>query len=127
VLDSREKSASIETAPKYSTAHTIEWCLCSSNLIEPVSHILALPNRPDPVKLCVVEIENGIAWASEWIILEPTNGEVAGGVDERLGYIGRLLPAIGTFLEAVDCGASEEIFDVRYVSLVAPEEIDVAS
>jgi hypothetical protein len=51
---------------------------------------------------------------------------VTSGVDERLGYIGWLFPAISAFLKAVDSGASEEEFDVRHVGLVAPEQIEVA-
>jgi hypothetical protein len=75
----------------------------------------------------MMEIENWIPWASKGVVLKTTNGEVASSVDERLGYIGRQFPTISAFLKAVDGGTSEQEFDVRYVRLIAPEEIDVAS
>ncbi len=74
----------------------------------------------------MVEVEDGIAGTSEGIILEATDGEVTGGVEERLRQGAIEFPSIRTFLEAVDIAAAEEEFNVLGAHLVGPEKIDVA-
>lgn len=73
-----------------------------------------------------MEEEDRVAGAGEGIVLETADGEVAGGVEERLGLGAVDLPAVGALFEAVDVIAAQQVLHVRRASLLAPEEVDVA-
>lgn len=74
----------------------------------------------------MVEVEDGIAGTGEGIILQTTDGKVAGSVEDWLGQSAIEFPSVGAFFEAVDIVAAEEEFHILCTDLVAPEEVDVA-
>jgi hypothetical protein len=108
------------------SGHTIKRRPRASNLRNPLPGILSLPNTVDAIKRCMMEVEDRITRAGKGIVLQPTDGEVTGGVEEWLGQGAIELPSVGAFLEAVDVVAAEEKFHVLGAHLVAPEEVDVA-
>lgn len=97
--------------------------------------ILRLPNSPDTIELCVVQIEDGVARAGEGVVLQAADGKVAGRVDLGLaaahvaavggGRVG-ILPAVRALLEAGHVRAVEQVLDVASTRLPAPVQIDVA-
>lgn len=88
--------------------------------------ILSLPDTIHAIEGGMVEVEDRIAGAGEGIVLEATDGEVTGGVEERLRLGAIDFPSVGAFLEAIDISAAEEEFDVLGAHLVGPEQVDVA-
>lgn len=79
------------------------------------------------IELSVVEVKRRVSRAGKRIVGESTDGEVTGGVEDRLRDATGELPAIGTFLKAFNIGAAEEELDIARLGLFAPEQVDVAS
>ncbi len=115
-----------QMSERVSEERTVERSLCASNLIEPVLRILCLPDTKEPIKCRMMEVEDGITRTGERVILQATNGKVTGSVQKWLGQGAIDLPSVGTFFEAVNIWAAEEVLHILYADLLAPEEVDVA-
>ena len=63
---------------------TVERSPCASDLKDPFPGILRLPDTVDPIKCRVMEVEDRIAGTGEGIVLQTTDGKVAGSVQEWL-------------------------------------------
>ena len=105
---------------------TIEGGAGARDLLLSVLRILRLPDSPDVIELSVVEVKCRVSRAGKRIIGEPADGEVTGGVENGLRDATGELPAIGTFLQALDVGAAEEELNIARLGLFAPERVEVA-
>jgi hypothetical protein len=106
--------------------HTVKWSFRASNLISPDIRILSLPDTIETIERRMMEVEDRVAGAGEGIILQTTDGKVAGGVEEWLRLCAVDFPSVGAFFEAVHVRAAEEVLHILDAELVAPEEVDVA-